>query len=449
MKVRQIVNSKQQKSCPIIWRSFKTVHPTVLEHIPHRLRCLPPLFLGLVFSLLICVIILIFTTMQINKWRLFGIHYAVVFTVLFFWGFMSYSYYTRGLIRDGEPVTWYAIKWDLLFSPWAPFPNALWPALFGTIFYLFVFQDGVQKKYSNFGIKLVFFVLLVIGVNILLGACYAWLESNYTYIYYNDEAWQQEELRKGNLFKPFLPLLKWQAIIFFKNFGNFFIIKFSIIHLLYTAFFTLIMYVWQSRKREQELEKLQRETEIQSLKAQLNPHFLFNSLNTIYSSALTEKDTSTAQLVQQLSGILRHSVEEVQQEKTDIQKEMAFIEKYISLQRARLPEHPNFSIQSQLYWDQEPAKIAPLILIPFVENAFQYGISIDEPSFVRLDLRIEDKKLYLNLENSITTHHEEKKGAGTGLKNAEKRLELLYSSRYSLRCDQQKDTFELHLTIDL
>lgn len=385
--------------------------------------------------------------MQINKWRLFGLHYAAVFTVLFFWGFMSY--YTRALIRDGEPVTWYAIKWDLFFSPWASFPNALWPALFGTIFYLFVFQDGIQKKYINFGIKLVAFILFVIGVNILLGACYAWLESNYTYIYYNDEAWQQEELRKGNLFKPFLPLLKWQVISFFKNFENFFTIKFSIIHLLYTAFFTLIMYVWQSRKREAELEKLQRETEIQSLKAQLNPHFLFNSLNTIYSSALTEKDTSTAQLVQQLSGILRHSVEEVQQEKTDIQKEIAFIEKYIALQRARLPEHPNVSIESYLFWDQEPAEIAPLLLIPFIENAFQYGVSIDEPSFVKVDLRVEDQQLHLRVKNSITARHDEKKGAGTGLKNVEKRLALLYSGRYSLRCDPQKDTFELHLTIQL
>lgn len=197
------------------------------------------------------------------------------------------------------------------------------------------------------------------------------------------------------------------------------------------------------------MEKLQRETEIQSLKAQLNPHFLFNSLNTIYSSALTEKDTSTVQLVQQLSGILRHSVEEVQQEKTDIQKEMAFIEKYVALQRARLPEHPNVSIESHLFWDQEPAEIAPLLLIPFVENAFQYGVSIDESSFVKVDLRVEDRKLHLNVKNSITTHHEEKKGAGMGLKNAEKRLALLYRDRYSLRYDPQKDTFELHLTIEL
>ncbi|RDB02821.1 hypothetical protein DVG78_26690 [Runella aurantiaca] len=407
---------------------------------------MPPLFSGFIGLFLICVIILIFTTMQINKWRLFWLHYAGVFTVLFFWGFMSY--YTRGLIRDGEPVTWYAITWDLFQSSISPFPNALWPAFFGTIFYLFVFQDWLRKKYRLFGIKVFLFLGLVIAGHILWDSYNGWLRSNYTYVYFSPESLEYYK-KQGMLFRGFWPILRENFLVYFNNLEYFSTIDFTIIHLLYTAFFTLIMYVWQSRKREAELEKLQRETEIQALKAQLNPHFLFNSLNTIYSSALTEKDTSTAQLVQQLSGILRHSVEEVQQEKTDIQKELTFIEKYIALQRARLPEHPNVSIQSTLFWDQEPADIAPLLLIPLIENAFQYGVSIDEPSFVRVDLRVEDRKLHLTVENSITQHHSEKKGAGTGLKNTEKRLALLYPDRYSLHCDRQKDTFEIDLTLQL
>lgn len=385
--------------------------------------------------------------MQINKWRLFGVHYAIVLTVLLFWE--NYiAYYTNEIIKNHKFLTWYEAKWVFFFSPEAPFPNALWFTLFGTTFYLFAFQDLIQKRNRIFIVKVCLFFGFVVIVNIFLRVIYHWLQSNYLYVYLGEDI--TNELRKnGKLFGSFYSALIEEVSNFIKVREDYTTHNFLGIHLLYTAFFTLIMYVWQSRKREAELEKLQRETEINSLKAQLNPHFLFNSLNTIYSSALTEKDTSTAQLVQQLSGILRYSVEEVQQEKTDIQKERAFIEKYISLQRARLPEHPNVSIQSQLYWDQEPAEIAPLLLIPFVENAFQYGISIDEPSFVRLDLRIEDKKLRLNVENSITHHHEEKKGTGTGLKNAEKRLALLYPDRYTLRCDPQKDTFELHLTIEL
>ncbi len=448
MKLREIVDSEQQKIGTFIWRSLKVLSHSFEGVTPRYLPCLPPLFLSFTVLFLLCGIILIFTTMQINKWRLFGLHYAAVFTILFFWGLLSY--YTRALIRDGEPVTWYAIKWDLFQSSDAPFPKAIWPAFFGTIFYLFVFQELIKRKYRLFIIKLVLFLCLVIVVHIFWQSYQTWLTSNYTYVHFSPESLDYYK-KEGMLFKSFLTILNNYTLFYFnsQNLHYYHTIEFTIINLFYTAFFTLIMYVWQSRRREAELEKLQRETEIQALKAQLNPHFLFNSLNTLYSSALTEKDTSTAQLVQQLSGILRHSVEEVQQEKTAIQKEIAFIEKYVALQRARLPEHPNVSIQSHFFWDQEPAEIAPLLLIPFVENAFQYGVSIDEPSFVKVDLRVEDRKLHLNVKNSITTHHEEKKGAGTGLKNVEKSLQLLYPDQYSLRCDPQKDTFEVDLTIQL
>ncbi len=373
---------------------------------------------------------------------------------MIFWTFTVTHGYT---FDGGHWIDWGSFIWPSIISALflekdAPVLSALLFTLFATSFYLFIFPDVIQKKYKRFISKFSLFVVLLFIQSIFLWAFYDWLLLNYTYSHQSDK-WIKTQLENGNLLRPFGQILADSVTILFSNGLRYFFIftgtGFIITNLLYTAFFTLIMYVWQSRKREAELEKLQRETEIQALKAQLNPHFLFNSLNTIYSSALTEKDTSTAQLVQQLSGILRHSVEEVQQEKTDIQKELTFIEKYIALQRARLPEHPNVSIQSTLFWDQEPADIAPLLLIPLIENAFQYGVSIDEPSFVRVDLRVEDRKLHLNVENSITQNHSEKKGAGTGLKNTEKRLTLLYPDRYSLHCERQKDTFEIDLTLQL
>lgn len=162
MKVRQIVNSKQQKSCPIIWRSFKTVHPTVLEHIPHRLRCLPPLFLGLVFSLLICVIILIFTTMQINKWRLFGIHYAVVLMALLLWTFtVTHRYGYNGSWIHWVSIIWPSVVSTLFLEKDAPVLNALLLTLFSTSFYLFIFQDLIQKKYKRFIGKFFLFIVIL------------------------------------------------------------------------------------------------------------------------------------------------------------------------------------------------------------------------------------------------------------------------------------------------
>ena len=387
--------------------------------------------------------------MHINKWRLFWIHYLVVFTFLFCWAFLGGSY-TLSLVKEGQSATWFALKYDLFLASDAPVLNALWPALLGTSFYLAVFQDFTKKRYVFFCIKLFLFIGIVIALNDFLWGFRAWLNSNYTYAYTNDEAWRQEELRSGRLFRPLWPTLVEHHRFFLQN-AQYYLShgKFTIIHLLYTAFFTLIMYVWQNRKREVALEKQQREVEIQSLKAQLNPHFLFNSLNTIYSSALTEKDTPTAQLVQQLSGILRHSVEEIRHEKTSLEKELAFIEKYLALQRARLPKHPHVSINTSIHWDQEPADIAPLLLIPFIENAFQYGISLDAPSFVTIRLTIEDKKLHLRVENSLLTVQDPQKGAGTGLPNAQKRLELLYPHQYTLAFGPEKSTFLVDLTLQL
>ncbi len=422
---------------------------------PRHLGSLPSLFLRLILSFLLCIIILIFTTMQINKRRLFGLHYAFVLTVLLFWTFTVTHRYT---FDGGHWIDWISFIWPSIVSTLflekdAPVLNALLLTLFASSFYLYIFQDLIQKKYKKFIGKFFLFIVLLCTLRIFLWAFYDWLLFNYTYSHTQSDKWIKIQLENGNLFRPFGALLVDSFNILTHNGLVNMMLMFGVedntFYLLYTAFFTLIMYVWQSRKREAELEKLQRETEIQSLKAQLNPHFLFNSLNTIYSSALIEKDNPTAQLVQQLSGILRHSVEEVQHEKTTIQKELAFVEKYIALQNARLPEHSNISIQSQLFWDQESAEIAPLLLIPFIENAFQYGISIDEPSFVSINLQVEDKKVGLKVENSITHNQDEKKGAGTGLKNAEKRLQLLYTDRYTLKYGQQKNTFEVDLTIQL
>lgn len=389
--------------------------------------------------------------MHINKWRLFWIHYGVVLTVLLFWTFTVTHIYT---FNGGDWAGWVSVAWssiimDIFLVKDAPVPNALWLTSISTSFYLFIFQDLVQKQFKRFLIKCSLFLGLLLLLQIFIWTFHDWILFNYTYDHEKNEAWREIQKNNGNLFRPFLFLLMDSFTIVVQN--RIFVIGIDEIvsRLLYTAFFTLVMYVWQNRKREEALEKQQREVEIESLKAQLNPHFLFNSLNTIYSSALSEKDTPTAQLVQQLSGILRHSVEEVRHEKTSLEKELAFIEKYLALQRARLPQHSHVSLTTSLHWDQEPADIAPLLLIPFLENAFQYGISLDQPSFVAIRLEIEDKKLHLRVENSLLTIPSHQKGTGTGLSNAQKRLQLLYPHQHTLRFGSEKSTFLVDLTLQL
>lgn len=392
--------------------------------------------------------------MHINKWRLFWIHYGVLLLLLLIWHFFTNNYLEIYHVKNVTIfIPWQSIAINLFATKDAPFIWAFLATSVSTYFYLSIFQLLLQKQFKRFAIKFCLLIGALLILQIILWAFYDWLLFNYTYEYKKNQAWIETQKANGNLFRPFSALLLDSFQILTQNRFVYGLLVLGvddiIFYLLYTAFFTLIMYVWQNRKREEALEKQQREVEIQSLKAQLNPHFLFNSLNTIYSSALTEKDTPTAQLVQQLSGILRHSVEEVRHEKTSLEKELAFIEKYLALQRARLPQHPHVSISTSIHWDQEPADIAPLLLIPFIENAFQYGISLDQPSFVTIRLTIEDKKLQLRVENSLLTVHSHQKGAGTGLPNAQKRLELLYPHQYTLAFGPEKSTFLVDLTLQL
>lgn len=391
--------------------------------------------------------------MHINKWRLFWIHYGFLLLFLLIWAVLTHSYFNLHVENATIFIPWQSIAIHLFATKNAPFIKALLIVSISTYFYLFIFQDLVQKQFKRFAIKFCLFVGALIILQIILWAFYDWLLFNYTYEYEKEQAWIETQKENGNLFRPFSALLLDSFHILTQNRFVYSLLVLGvndiIFYLLYTAFFTLVMYVWQNRKREEALEKQQREVEIQSLKAQLNPHFLFNSLNTIYSSALSEKDTPTAQLVQQLSGILRHSVEEIRHEKTSLEKELAFIEKYLALQRARLPQHPHLSINTSIHWDQEPADIAPLLLIPFLENAFQYGISLDQPSFVVIRLEIEDKKLHLRVENSLLTVPSHQKGAGTGLSNVQKRLQLLYPHQHTLVFGPEKGTFLVDLTLQL
>lgn len=205
------------------------------------------------------------------------------------------------------------------------------------------------------------------------------------------------------------------------------------------------------RTRREQLQLIQQKTaaELTALKAQVNPHFLFNALNTIYNEAQDAGNERVADLIQQLSGIIRFTLQESTQPLTQIENELQFLEKYLALQRARLPETDNFHLSAQLDWDGQPAQIAPLLLIPFVENAFQYGISFANPSYIDLTLTVENQQLRMRVANSLLSSASPKRGTGIGLANTQQRLALMYPDRHNLRIDQTTDSFIVQLSINL
>jgi Histidine kinase len=221
---------------------------------------------------------------------------------------------------------------------------------------------------------------------------------------------------------------------------------------LLISFIVLYGYIadyFRTKRLQILLLKEKTDAELSVLKAQINPHFLFNALNTIYNEAYREENEHTATLIEKLSGILRFSVEKSQQEFTSVEREIKFLEQYLTLQQARLPERENIKIRSNIFYDEEPAQIAPFLIIPFLENAFQYGISMDKDCFIDIDLNIENQQVHLKISNSILPNNTSKKGMGTGIKNVQKRLELQYRNNYKLLINSELDIFKIDLTITL
>ena len=198
-----------------------------------------------------------------------------------------------------------------------------------------------------------------------------------------------------------------------------------------------------------KVERAKNEMEILSLKEQINPHFLFNTLNNIYGQAIEDNSTQTATSILKLSEMLRYVVHDAQSAWVPLQKEMAYMENYIQLQRQRLGEGVGLTYLTKGSFSVS-LKIAPLILIPFIENAFKHGINPDKKSHVKIVISIDGKTLSLLVENMKTTIHipnHEKSGAG--LKITLERLSMLYLNKHDLQIDNLSDQYKVKLKLEL
>lgn len=214
------------------------------------------------------------------------------------------------------------------------------------------------------------------------------------------------------------------------------------------AGFSIVLDAVRARRERVELVQQKTAAELHSLRAQLNPHFLFNALNTLYSEAIRQGQEKLSWLIGELSGILRFSLQQAQQDEVDIAEEIAFLQRYIHLQEARLPENPQRKLDFQFNWDERPAQVAPLLLLPFVENAFLYGLHPSRPCFLNLQLDADPQRLVFFIENSII-RPQVHRGAGLGMANSRQRLEHLYPGSHRLKVETSEDVFKVRLEIEL
>ena len=192
-------------------------------------------------------------------------------------------------------------------------------------------------------------------------------------------------------------------------------------------------------------EKLK--SEVSYLKAQINPHFLFNTLNSLYALSL-EKSDEAPDAILKLSSIMRYVVTESSNDFVTLNKEMKYIEDYIDLQKLRMVDSTNFNFNKEGDFNQN--KIAPLLLIPFIENAFKYGLNPEKKSFITINININDGFLLLNVSNSKTVKNvHEKQKTETGLENTMLRLNYLYPDKHQLTINETEEIYNLELKLNL
>lgn len=195
-----------------------------------------------------------------------------------------------------------------------------------------------------------------------------------------------------------------------------------------------------------ESEKERLDGELHNLKAQINPHFLFNSLNVIYALAL-KSDNDTAAVVLKLSDILRYVIYDSTLKEVSLESEVRLLKKYIELQKLRVESSVPVRFISKI---EKDVKVAPLVFLPLVENSFKHGIKGDtENVFIHIKLHSDTEGIYFEVENNKSEAKPNNPNTkGLGLENIKRRLEIQYPDRHEFKIYDEKDIFKVSLAIE-
>lgn len=206
----------------------------------------------------------------------------------------------------------------------------------------------------------------------------------------------------------------------------------------------------EEEKKRNQLQELQLQTKLAFLKSQVNPHFLFNALNNIYSMAVQKNQTEIASGLENLSGIMQYLTYESNSPFVPLKKEIDLLQNYIEIQNLRIADTDDTTINFQVNGDIEDKMIAPVILLPLVENAFKHGIDPEEKSLINIQLHIDQNTLFCTIKNSI--FNDNKKGnteRGIGLDNVRERLDLVYPNQHQFTIQSDASFFLSKLQLDL
>lgn len=203
-------------------------------------------------------------------------------------------------------------------------------------------------------------------------------------------------------------------------------------------------YINEKQRKDMENQKLT--AELSFLKSQINPHFFFNTLNSIYSLAVS-KSEKTPEAVIKLSELMRFIIYDSEKEFVPLKRELDYINNYVELQKLRLMS--NIKVDYQIEGNYTDKRIEPLLLLPFIENAFKHGIDAIKQCEIKVLVKVFTHSMLLVVENPVVKPNkiQERELAGIGLANSKKRLELLYGTNHQLNISQSGDEFKIELNL--
>lgn len=233
-----------------------------------------------------------------------------------------------------------------------------------------------------------------------------------------------------------------------RNFAFVFILVYLVVGVV--SFVQLLRHHYMVNASHGQLEKklledrlLHKQKELHYLKEQIHPHFLFNTLNTIYGFALKESK-ETPELILKLSNLLDYTLNQIEKPHVALSEEINYIDSYIGLEQVRFRDSLRINFSKNIEYD---VRVPPMLFMPFIENAFKHGAVVGEFLAIEMDLVATENKLLFTIENEIKTKNKSTENHGLGILNSRKRLDALYPNSYELKTEEEANKYQLSLAI--
>ena len=333
------------------------------------------------------------------------IRYHLLFWLVYF----VFNFFRFATINNDY---WYSLKSNLI-----EFPLNIVITYF-TIYYL-IPRFILKKEYLQF------FLLFVLSL-----ALFYLTRTGLNYILVTENIWPEAQ---GNQ-EPFTVIHIVELVI-----GTIYVIA------LVSAI--KLTYDWMNeKKRNDDLQRIQLETELNFLKSQIQPHFFFNTLNNLYALVI-KQSPNAANVVMKLSEIMQYVLYEVKEPKISLMKSINYLYSYLELEKLRYGDR----VKSEISIDgnMDDVEIPPLLFLPFLENCFKHGTNHQEDIKVLIDFVVKDNFLFFTVRNNFVKNDEKTPKHGIGIENVKRRLQLLYGSRYSLKTKSKGNEYIVNLKLPL